>query len=150
MTQTRHKVCAPPAKVGSVCTNAASRQVLSSLSTLQPLSSASELWSHQAADDRLPNRPRWLWPMNTQLHCSVSLPAHSWPVWQIPPSPISEKFSLFLEAFPGFLRKVSVLLYVIPLYFMYGNKKYNPGRWLLEALGTKVLGVRGIYAGCIL
>ena len=58
MTQTRHKVCAPPAKVGSVCTNSASRQVLSSLSTLQPLSSASELWSHQAAEDRLPDRPR--------------------------------------------------------------------------------------------
>ena len=118
-----HKACAPPAKEASVCTSAASRQVLSFLSTGKPLNSTSGLQSHHATADRLPNRPPWLQPLNTQLYCSVSLSA----VWQIPPSSTLEKFYLLFDAIPGFLKKVSVLLYVIPLSFMRGNKKSPEG-----------------------
>ena len=110
-------------QAASVCTSAASRQVLSLPSTGKPLNATSGLQSHHATADRLPNRPPWLWPLNMQLYCSVSLSA----VWQIPPSLILEKFSLLFEAIPGFLKKVSGLLYVIPLSFMHGNKKSPQG-----------------------
>lgn len=52
-----HKACAPLAQAASVCTSAASRQVLSFPSTGKPLNSTSGLQSHHATADRLPNRP---------------------------------------------------------------------------------------------
>lgn len=52
-----HKACAPPAKEASVRISAASRQVLSFLSTGKPLNSTSGLQSHHATADRLLNRP---------------------------------------------------------------------------------------------